>query len=286
MILNFKDCHLGYLDLRIYSPIKLRCGHIFQWYWKTLTMTNLNSHVGYRILRSHSPQKLFIALGIGLLLKSNTVSKFKTEICFRQHNRDLIKMIFDWKKSHFMIRSWHGNAYWIYGPLWGKWTDHQWFPSQWYIWSFDVISLAWTNYLTNSQVAKDHILVHVSLWGLTALVTCASPSQTDSAEFQNDVFFVVCLNRLLNKFPEIMKKNSSQKFDIKANRLLHWSTVDSCPKSPVICRLDVFFVVCLNELLNKQSSCWRFLDQLSVSQAPCEENPSHKLPVIGKYCLS
>ena len=33
---------------------------------------NFDSHVGYIILRSHSPKDFFIALAIGLLLKSNT----------------------------------------------------------------------------------------------------------------------------------------------------------------------------------------------------------------------
>ena len=33
---------------------------------------SFNSHVGYKILRSHSPEEFFITLAIGLLLKSNT----------------------------------------------------------------------------------------------------------------------------------------------------------------------------------------------------------------------
>ena len=33
---------------------------------------SFNGHVGYKILRSHSPEEFFIALAIGLLLKSNT----------------------------------------------------------------------------------------------------------------------------------------------------------------------------------------------------------------------
>ena len=34
---------------------------------------SFNSHMGYKILRSRSPKEFFIALAIGLLLKSNTV---------------------------------------------------------------------------------------------------------------------------------------------------------------------------------------------------------------------
>ena len=70
MTLNiFKECHTGYSNLKIYSPIKFCCGHIFQWYKK---LRSFKSHVGYKILRSHSPEEFFIALAIGLLLKSNT----------------------------------------------------------------------------------------------------------------------------------------------------------------------------------------------------------------------
>ena len=35
-------------------------------------LKSLNGHVGYKILRSYSPEEFFIALAIGLLLKSNT----------------------------------------------------------------------------------------------------------------------------------------------------------------------------------------------------------------------
>ena len=71
MTLNiFKDCHSGYSNLKIYSPIKFCCGHILQWYKK---LRSFNSHMGYKISRSHSPEEFFMALAIGLLLKSNTV---------------------------------------------------------------------------------------------------------------------------------------------------------------------------------------------------------------------
>ena len=70
MTLNiFKDCHSGYSYFTIYSPIKFCCGHIFQLYKK---LRSFNSHLGYKISRSHSPEEFFIALAIGLLLKSNT----------------------------------------------------------------------------------------------------------------------------------------------------------------------------------------------------------------------
>ena len=65
----FKDCHPGYSNLKIYSPIKFCCGHMFQWYKK---VRSFKSHLGYKISRSHSPEELFIALATGLLLKSNT----------------------------------------------------------------------------------------------------------------------------------------------------------------------------------------------------------------------
>ena len=43
MTLNiFKPCHLGYLNLKIYSPIKFYHSYVFQWYqenWKVSTMT-------------------------------------------------------------------------------------------------------------------------------------------------------------------------------------------------------------------------------------------------------
>ena len=35
-------------------------------------LKSFNGHVGYKILWSRSPQEFFIALAIGLLLKSNT----------------------------------------------------------------------------------------------------------------------------------------------------------------------------------------------------------------------
>ena len=144
--------------------------------------------------------------------------KFKTEIYLRQHHMDIIKEIFNRKKSHFMMISWHGNAFRFTGPLWCEWTDHPHKGSM--IWSRDVFSLlAWTNYLTNSQVTIDQI--SVSLRERTAMVTCESPSQTVQSF---DVFFVVCLNKLLNK------QSSYPKFEIKADRPLHRSIVDSCPK--------------------------------------------------------
>ena len=71
MTLNiFKECHSGYLNLKIYSPIEFCLGHIFQWYWKKLG--SFNSHVGYEIFRSHSPKEFSIALDIGQLLKVKT----------------------------------------------------------------------------------------------------------------------------------------------------------------------------------------------------------------------
>ena len=69
----FKDRHYGYLNLKMCSPVKFCQGHIFQWYWKNLEVSIPGSHVGYEILRSHSPKEFFIALAIGLQLKSNTV---------------------------------------------------------------------------------------------------------------------------------------------------------------------------------------------------------------------
>ena len=57
------------------------------WIWSSIARSNFvtaiyfnniektesfNSQMGYKILRSHSPEEFFIALAIGLLLKSNT----------------------------------------------------------------------------------------------------------------------------------------------------------------------------------------------------------------------
>ena len=44
---------------------------------------SFNSHVSYKILRSHSPKEFFIALAIGLLLKSNTASRNDSVYWFR-----------------------------------------------------------------------------------------------------------------------------------------------------------------------------------------------------------
>ena len=65
----FKDCHLDYmyLNLQIYSSIEICHSHIIQWYE---TLRSFNSHVGFNILKSHSPDELFTALAIGLLLKA------------------------------------------------------------------------------------------------------------------------------------------------------------------------------------------------------------------------
>ena len=49
--------------------------------WKNLG--NFNSHVGYTILRSHSPEEFFIALAIGLLLKWNTGIKLCVFVLFK-----------------------------------------------------------------------------------------------------------------------------------------------------------------------------------------------------------
>ena len=72
MTLNiFKDCHSGYLNLKIYSQIRFCRGHVFQWHRKHW-VRSFNSHVGYKILRSHSPEEFFTALANRLLLKPNT----------------------------------------------------------------------------------------------------------------------------------------------------------------------------------------------------------------------
>ena len=88
----FKDCHSGYLNLKIYSPIKFFQSHTFQWYKKK--MGSLNSHVGYEILRSHSPKEFFIALAIRLLLKSNTARSTATATWKTSRNGHKVKYPF------------------------------------------------------------------------------------------------------------------------------------------------------------------------------------------------
>ena len=78
-------CHHNYsVRLLMFSRIAIRA----IWIWRSVARSNFitaiyfydikklgsfNSHVSYKILRSHSPEEFFIALAIGLLLKSNTV---------------------------------------------------------------------------------------------------------------------------------------------------------------------------------------------------------------------
>ena len=45
-------------------------------------------------------------------------------------------------------------------------------------------------------------------------------------------------------------------------REIHWSLVDPCLKWPVRRSFAVFWIVCLNRLLNKRSKCWRSETQL------------------------
>ena len=45
-------------------------------------------------------------------------------------------------------------------------------------------------------------------------------------------------------------------------REIHWSLVDPCLKGPVRRSFAVFWIVCLNRLLNKRSKCWRSETQL------------------------
>ena len=65
----FNNCHLGYLNLLIYSPNEICHGHVVLCHKK---VRRFNSHLGYKILKSHSPQDFFIALAMGPLLKSHT----------------------------------------------------------------------------------------------------------------------------------------------------------------------------------------------------------------------
>ena len=69
----FNDCHLGYLNFKIYSPIKFCQGSRPCISMILKKLGSFNSHVVYEISRSHSPKEFFIALAIRLLLKSNTV---------------------------------------------------------------------------------------------------------------------------------------------------------------------------------------------------------------------
>ena len=173
-------------------------------------------------------------------------SKFKTEIYFRQHHMDIIKIIFNRKNSHFMMMSWHGNAFRITGPLWGEWTDH---PHKGImIRSFDVFSLlAWTNYLTNNKVTIDQI--SVSLCEGTALVTCESPSQTDIAEFW---CFLCCL-------PQHNVEQAVKFFRNLKSKLTGRAPFNGEFLSKKASNAEAWlFFVSLNKLLNKQLNCWIF----------------------------
>ena len=97
-----------------------------------------------------------------------------------------------------------------------------------------------------------------------------------------DVFFVVCLNKPLNK------QSSFPKFEIKADGPLHRSKVSgSLSKKTSNAEAWLFLLAWI--------SCWtnylqtvkllNILDQSSLSQTPCEGNPLHKKPLMGEYSL-
>ena len=105
MILNIsKDCHLGYLNLKIYSPIKFCHSHIFQWYWKKKKKMEISIAMWSTRLRSHSPKEFFITLAIGLLLK---IEHCHTSCCCLTWCLSLMWSL--WRRNMAFIRSMEQN---------------------------------------------------------------------------------------------------------------------------------------------------------------------------------
>ena len=65
----FQGLPFGLFQFENLQPDYGLSGHIFQSYGN---ICSFNSHVGYKILKSHSPEEFFIALAIGLVCKLNT----------------------------------------------------------------------------------------------------------------------------------------------------------------------------------------------------------------------
>ena len=153
-------------------------------------------------------------------------NKFKTEICFRQHYMDITKVISNWKQSHFMMTSWHGNASRIIGPLSGGWRDHQWFPLQrandmelW--WVFFVVSL---NKLFNKQSGCHRLNLSITPWW-----NCSGHLWIPLTNMQCSFFSFSLLFDPTNRWTSSQVPRNL-KFETKTDRPLHWSMMDSCPK--------------------------------------------------------
>ena len=68
----FKDCHLGYVDLKIYSLIKFCCDHIFQWYQKIWEVSIAMWAIRLKIATSQSPEVFFISHVSLVYIRLNT----------------------------------------------------------------------------------------------------------------------------------------------------------------------------------------------------------------------
>ena len=173
---------------------------------------------------------------------------------------DTMKVISNWRKSHFMMTPWYGTISALLVLCEANELTTNGFPhKRLVIWIFDFFSLwAWTNYLTSSQIAGAQIsaaLCDGLLWSLVNPFT--------NRQCRVYVFFVVCLNKLLNK------QSSSPKFDIKADRPLHWSMVDYCPKWPMMRRLHAFVLLAWIYRWTNSQVAGILGQSCSVSQTSC-----------------
>ena len=173
---------------------------------------------------------------------------------------DTMKVISNWRKSHFMMTSWYGTLSALLVLCEANEPTTNGFPHKRLVISiFDFFSLwAWTNYLTSSQIAGAQISAALCVGLLWSLVNPLTNRQCRVL-----CFLCYLLNKLLNK------QSSSPKFDIKVDRPLHWSMVDYCPKRPMMRRLHAFFLLAwINRWTNSQVA--GILGQsCSVSQTSC-----------------
>ena len=72
----FQGLPFGLFELENLQPDYGLSGPYISMAWTNLQ--NFNSHVGYKILKSHSPEEIFLASAIRLLLKSNIASYIET----------------------------------------------------------------------------------------------------------------------------------------------------------------------------------------------------------------
>ena len=74
----FQGLPFGLFDFKDLQPDYSLSGPYFSMIWENLK--SFNSHVCFKILRSYSPEKFFIVLAIGLLLKSSTAWELKCQL--------------------------------------------------------------------------------------------------------------------------------------------------------------------------------------------------------------